>query len=135
MTTVDTRVTIIGGDPVVGEALEVLLQAAGYRTQFLSESVMDDLLGEVLPDSQLLLIAPLLSAERRKAVLKMMQDPTRPVNIPVLQLLPANGGEHLQGGRILLWPCSGEELKRAIDALLFDQGRFDRHDRDPPLSI
>jgi hypothetical protein len=122
MTTVHTKVTILGGDPVVGEALEVLLQAAGYCTRFLPESVMDELLGELLADTQLLLLAPVLSSERRKALLDMMQGPTTPVNIPVLELLPANGGQHLQGEHILLWPCSGEELKRAIDALLLDRG-------------
>lgn len=125
MSTAHTNVTIIGGGPVVGEALEILLQAAGYRTRFLPESVMDELLGELLADSQLLLVAPVLSAERRKALLEMMLDPTTPVNIPVLQLLPANGGQHLQGGRSVLWPCSREELKREIDALLLEQGRSD----------
>lgn len=121
MSTAHTKVVIIGGDPVVGEALEVLLQAAGYRTRFLPESAMDELLSEVLADSQLLLIAPVLSAERRKALLEMMLSPTTSVNIPVLELLPANGGQHLQE-HIVLWPCSGEELKRAIDALLLNQG-------------
>lgn len=109
----------------MGEALEALLQAAGYRTRFLPESVMDELLGELLADSQLLLVAPVLSAKRRKALLEMMLSPMMPVNIPVLQLLPANGGQHLQGEHIVLWPCSGEELKRAIDALLLDRGRSD----------
>jgi hypothetical protein len=123
MSTAHTRVAIIGGDPVVGEALEALLQAVGYRTRFLPESVMDELLGELLADSQLLLIAPVLSAERRKVLLEMMLSPTTPVNIPVLELLPANGGRYLQGEHIVLWPCSGEELKLAIDALLLDQGR------------
>ena len=125
MTTVHTKVTILGGDPVVGEALEILLQAAGYRPRFLPESAIDELPGELLSDSKILLIAPVLSAERRKALLEMMQDPTTPVNVPVLQLLPANGGQHLQGGRIVLWPCSGEELKRAIDALLIERGGSD----------
>ena len=125
MSTAHTKVAIIGGDPIVGEALEVLLQAAGYRTRFLPESAMDELLGELLADSQLLLIAPVLSAKRRKALLETILGPSTPVNIPVLQLLPANGGHHLQGGRFVLWPCSGGELKRAIDALLFGQGRSD----------
>jgi|SRR5829696_5822483 len=125
MTADRTRVTIIGGDPVVGEALEVLLQAAGYRTRCLPESGMDERFGELLAGSGLLLIAPVLSAERRKALLEMMQDPTTPVNVPILQLLPANGGQHLQGGRIVLWPCSGEELKQAIDALLIERGGSD----------
>jgi hypothetical protein len=125
MTTAPTKVAIIGGDPIVGEALEVLLQAAGYRTRFLPESGVDERLGELLANSHLLLVAPVLSAERRKALLEMMQDPTTPVNVPVLQLLPANGVQHLQGGRIVLWPCSGEELKQAIDALLIERGGFD----------
>lgn len=116
-----TKVAIFGGDPVIGEALEIMLQAVGYRTRFLPESVMDELLGELLADSQLLLVAPVLSAKRRKTLLEMKLSPTTPVNIPVLELLPANGGQHLQGGRTVLWPCSGEELKRAIDALLLDR--------------
>ena len=125
MPTAPTKVAIIGGDPIVGEALEVLLQAAGYRPRFLPETGMDELLmGEMFADSQLLLVAPVLSAKRRKALLEMKLSPTTPANIPVLELLPANGGRHLQE-HIVLWPCSGEELKRAIDALLFDQGRFD----------
>jgi len=116
MSTARAKVAIIGGDPVVGEALEALLQAAGYRTRFLPESAMDDLPGDLLADSQLLLIAPVLSAGHRKALLEMMLD------IPVLELLPANGGQHLPGEHTVLWPCSGEELKRAIDALLLDRG-------------
>ena len=119
MSTAHTRVTIVGGDPVVGEALEVLLHAAGYRTRFLPESVMDEP-GEMLADSQLVLIAPALSAKRRKAFLEMMLS--SPMNIPLLELLPANGGQHLQAEHSVLWPCSREELKRAIDALLGDRG-------------
>ncbi len=126
MSTAHARVAIIGGDPVVGEALEALLQAAGYRTRFLPESVIDELLGDLLADSQLLLVAPVLSARRRKALLKMMLSPTAPVNIPILELLPANGGRHLQGEHIVLWPCSGEELGRAIEALLLEEGGFDQ---------
>ena|SRR5215210_6532397 len=119
-----TKVAIVGGDPVIGEALEVMLQAVGYRTRFLPESVMDEL-GELLADSQLLLVAPALSAEGRKALLEIMLSPTMPVNIPILELLPANGGQHLQGEHIVLWPCSMEELNRAIDEVLFDQGGSD----------
>jgi hypothetical protein len=121
----EKQVTIIGGDPVVGEVLEVLLQAGGYRTRFLPESMMDELPGDLLADSQLLLVAPVLSARRRKALLEMMLSPMMPVNIPVLQLLPANGGQHHRGEHIVLWPCSGDELKLAIDALLLDRGRSD----------
>jgi hypothetical protein len=120
MSTTHTKVAIIGGDPVVGEALEVLLQTAGYRARFLSEPGADKL-GEMLADSQLLVVAPTLSVEHRKAVLEIMLSPQTPVNIPVLQLLPANGGQHLQGEHVLLWPCSTEDLRRAVDTALLAQ--------------
>jgi hypothetical protein len=117
-----TKVAIVGGDPVIGEVLEVMLQAAGYHPRFLPESVMDELLGELLADSQLLLVAPALSAEGRKALLEIMLSSTMPVNIPILEIFPANGGQHILGEHIVLWPCSMEELERAIDELLLDQG-------------
>ena len=84
---------------------------------------MIDELGELLADSQLLLIAPVLSAKRRKALLETML--TMPMNIPVLELLPADGGQEPKGEHLALWPCSGEELKRAIDSLLLDRGGSD----------
>ncbi len=119
-----TKVAIVGGDPVVGEALEALLQAAGYSTRFLPEPVMDDPT-EMLAGSQLILLAPTLSAERGEAFLEMMLSPATSVNVPVLELLPANGGRRLRARHTVLWPCSREELKQAIDALVFDQGRSD----------
>jgi hypothetical protein len=125
MSTARAKVAIVGGDPVVGDALEVLLQAAGYRTRFLPESVIGEL-GELLADSQLLVVAPVLSAECRKALVEMKLSQTMPLNVPVLELLPANGGHRLPVGDSLLWPCSGQELKDAIAALLLDQGRSGR---------
>jgi hypothetical protein len=112
------KVVIVGGDPVIGRALEVLLQAAGYHTWFLSEPVVGKL-EELLADSQLLLVAPALRTERRKALLNIVSGPSAPVKIPVLELLlPDEGEEHIQGQRGVLWPCSMEELKRAINAVL-----------------
>lgn len=104
----------------MGEALEVLLQTAGYRAQFLPEPVMDEL-GELLMDSQLLVVAPALSAERQKTFLEMMLSSATPVNIPILELLPVDGERRFLGGHVLLWPCSTKELRRAVDAALLAQ--------------
>jgi len=118
MTGARTKVIIVGGDPVIGRSLEVLLQAAGYRTLFLSEPVVGKL-GEPLADSQLLVFAPVPSAERRSARLDTMLGLAASMKIPTLELLPANGGEqHAQGEHTVVWPCSIDELKRAIDAAL-----------------
>ena len=121
MTTVHTKVTILGGDPVVGEALEVLLQAAGYDARFQPEPSAAGL-GELLKDSRLLLVAPGLSAECRKALVDMAVGPAK--KIPVLELIPADGGEavDIQGVDTTPWPCPQEELQRKIRASMLAQG-------------
>jgi hypothetical protein len=120
MSTAHTKVAIIGGDPVIGVALEILLQAAGYHTRFLSEPEADEL-GGLLADSQLLVVAPTLGAERRRALLSIVSSPATSMKIPVLELLPADAEQRLRGGNVLLWPCSTEELRLAIEAALLAQ--------------
>ncbi len=120
MSTAHTKVAIIGGDPVVGEALEALLQAAGYHARFLSEPVAGKL-GELLADYQLLVVAPTLSAERWRALLNLVPSLATSVKIPVLELLPADVEQRLRGGHVLLWPCSTEEVRLAIEAVLLAQ--------------
>jgi hypothetical protein len=115
--TVPTKVAVVGGGPIVGTALESLLVAAGYHARFLPESMMDEL-DVLLAHSELLVVAPALSAERRQALLEVVLSPPGSAKIPVLELLPANGEERRFLGGMVLWPCSVEELKRAIDALL-----------------
>ncbi len=81
--------------------------------------VMDnDGLGEVLADSRLLLVAPGLSAQSRGALTGVVISPA--TKIPVLELLPANGGEvvGIQGVGVAPWPCSVEELQRRIEVAL-----------------
>jgi len=116
MTTDQTKVVIVGGDPVVGRTLEALLQE-GYGARFLYRLAEDEL-SELLTDSQLLIIAPPLSGERRRVLQEVMFG-SAPVEIAMLELLPANGGEvPAQRGSVLFWPCSAEALKRAVDAAL-----------------
>ena len=113
---------MVGGDPIIGAALEALLESAGYHARFLPESVMDEL-GELLADSQLLVVAPDLREELRQALLRLVLSPKGSVKIAVLELLPANGEEQRFRGHAVLWPCSVEDLRRAIDATLLAQWR------------
>jgi hypothetical protein len=120
MSTARTRVAIVGEDPVIGKALEVLLQAAGYHARFLSEPEAGEL-GGLLADSQLLVVAPTLGIEHRRDLLNVVSSPATSVKIPVLELLPVDAGQRLRGGNVLLWPCSTEELRLAIGAALLAQ--------------
>jgi len=120
MTTAGARVIVVGGDPVMGRSLEALLQATGYEARFQPEPSADGL-GGLLADSHLLLIAPGVSAEIRKALVDVVMDPA--TKIAVLELLPANGGEAvgIQGADAVPWPCPLEELKQKIQKALLAQ--------------
>ena len=99
-------------------ALQALLGFAGYCAQFLREPALEEAgLGERLAESRLLIIAPDLSAEYRRALLGTMGT-ALPANVPVLELLPVNAEQPRFGGSTVHWPCSMEELGRAIAAAL-----------------
>jgi hypothetical protein len=116
-------VIVVGGEPATGRSLEALLQVAGYDAWFQPEPLTDGL-GGLLADSHLLLIAPALSVESRKALIDTAMGSA--LKIPVLELLPANKGEHdiqhdIQGVGVTPWPCSVEELQQRIRAALLVQ--------------
>jgi hypothetical protein len=115
-------VIVVGGEPATGRSLEALLQGAGHEAWFQPEPLRDGL-GELLADSCLLLVAPGLRTESREALTIAAMRPAR--KIPVLELLPANGGEAIgiQGADVAPWPCPLEELQRRIRvALLVQEG-------------
>jgi hypothetical protein len=116
MVAAPAKVAILGEDPVIGGSLEILLQADGYRARYLGKHV-GEVREELLADFRVLLVAPELSAEHRKALLDKMLSPVAPLKIPIIELLPANG-EHILLGHVVIWPCSIKALKRAIDAVL-----------------
>jgi hypothetical protein len=113
-------VAIFNGDPVIREALEVLLQAAGYRIRVLQEPVGDEL-DELLASFHLILVVPELGTERRKVLLDLVSRSAALTDTPVLEVLPEGGTPKVRGGRLVLWPCSIEELERAIDSALLSQ--------------
>jgi hypothetical protein len=112
------KITISGGDPIVGRYLEALLQAAGYRAWFLPEDRVDEV-DELFADSQLLIITPAPSSRFRKVLLDTIST-RQTAEIPILELLPVNGEHLVRGEHMLPWPCLPETLKRVIASILFD---------------
>ena len=103
----------------MGRALEVLLQGLGYDTRLIEESDTgrpEELLGGI----QLLLAAPTASTEARERFLARMRGTPGTAAIPVLTLSTAHRGELADQTGLVPWPCRLEDLKREIDAAVFN---------------
>jgi len=111
------EVAIYNGDSVVRKAVEVLLQAAGYHTRSLRETKAGDV-GELLADSRLLLVAPELRAGRRRILVDSLSSPPASAKFAILELVPEGAEPNLRGVGVVPWPCSMEQLSRAIDTAL-----------------
>ena len=111
------EVAVFDGDSVVRKAVEVLLQAAGYRVRSLCEPTVGDM-DELLVDSRLLLVAPDLSAARRRILVESLSSIPLLAEPAILELVPEGSRPELPGARVVPWPCSMEQLRRAIDAAL-----------------
>ena len=114
----------IWGDPIIGQALALLLRNSGYQTRVLRASPSGEPLS-AKEDSRLLLLTPThrLSPEQRQTLLAELRNTPGFVNIPVFELVtppeetPAGGRQDESWHRVP-WPCMLEELERRIEAVL-----------------
>jgi hypothetical protein len=109
-------VAVVSGDTIVGKALQLLLQGAGFSVRFLVGPSFDE--PGLLDEVQLLLLAPGLSPKRRDALLELINRRPLAARIPVLELLDNSGATQAEDGHFIPWPCRAEELKRQITAAL-----------------
>jgi DNA-binding response OmpR family regulator len=120
------KIAILGGDQLVGHTLERLLQSVGYDARYLNGS----LVGEPtrLPEGiGLVIFAPRIPSERRKAFLSRIRSSAATAGLPVLELTPfldevlpdAVRAEH-EGVELVAWPCHIQELEREIEAALLN---------------
>ena len=112
-------VLVLGGDAVVGRALELLLRSADCDIRFLAEPSRVE--PGLLDGFGLLLLAPGLSAGCREALLALVGVAPVAARIPVLELnSSAEGAPEVVGAGPLLvpWPCQPEDLQRRIKAAL-----------------
>lgn len=110
-------VAILARDAVSGQALELLLQSAGYNTLFIVETAVDRL-AEAFNGARLLLIAPPLSARHREDFVKGMRSVPEIAQLPVLELITVHDGTRPELEGHVLWPCRMEVLKEKIEAAL-----------------
>ena len=114
----------ICGEPVVGQALSLLLRGSGYRARFLSATSLWE--PRALQDVRLLVLTPTpkLSTEYRDALLAALRERPETAKMPILELVTTPSEERPEqetgdeSWYRVPWPCRIEELQRWIEAAL-----------------
>lgn len=110
-------VAIVGEDPLIGQALESLLQAAGYGTRFVTYPVTDESCN-VVADAHVVLLMPGLRNISRKGCLISKVSTAAATNIPILELISEPDESPSLRTRPVRWPCRLQQLRQEIDATL-----------------
>ena len=123
-------VLAIGGDPIVGHALVLLLRNSRYDVKFLAAPSLRE--PGALEGIRLLLLTPALNSRYQEALSEALEnEPDGTAKIPTLKLVASSGGGQVGGAQEELehavpWPCNTEELKQQIEAILFGGSRVDQ---------
>jgi DNA-binding response OmpR family regulator len=128
-----TKVAILSGNPMVGRALELLLERAGYEVRLLEESEAlraKDLLAGV----EVLILGRGLSSDRREIFLSALASTLETAAIPVLSLSPGSDVTSAGADRVVPWPCRMEDLAREIESALWLTGGGEPVDASPTLT-
>jgi CheY-like chemotaxis protein len=112
-------IAILGADPVVENALALLLGGAGYSTKVIEEpSASAANAEEQLQGVDLLLLTPSLREEDKEGFLRAIAATPAPEGIPALTLSTAPQDELNDLTGMVPWPTPLEDLMRAIEAAL-----------------
>ena len=109
-------IIVVGGDAVVGHALELLLRGSGYDARSEASSTFDAK-GAPL-DAELILLAPGLDELDRSTVLTSVDADHRGDDLPVVELVPATKARPREGHAFLPWPCRTQDLEREVEVAL-----------------
>jgi hypothetical protein len=79
------NITILGGNPVIGKALEALLASTDYVARFFAEYPEGD--AEPLGGAQVALVLPAPSSRHQEALIAMIRNTPSTTNLPVIELI------------------------------------------------
>ena len=105
-------VAVLGGDPVVGKAIEAVISDAGYDA-LLFTALPTNGSRHLLDGARVLLLAPGITTRERETFLKGRKTPV----VELVTILDES--QQRQGGRVT-WPAGVEEIGREIDVALLD---------------
>jgi hypothetical protein len=117
-------VAILGGNPTVGRALELILKDAGYDAQFLNGSFIYKP-AELPQKVRLVLLTPGLHSKGRERFLESMANAPANAQIPILELVTGSERARADLHSCVPWPCPMKDLKRAIDAVLLNDSEVE----------
>ncbi len=111
-------VAILGGDPVVGRTLELMLYRAGYDARFLNGSFIGR--PATMPEEVgLVILSPGLHHKGRERFLEGRENGSgAATRVPVLELVTASERERADQSGYVPWPCSVKDLELEIEAVL-----------------
>ena len=112
-----TTVAILSDNPLVGRALELLLESAGYEVRLLEEPAALRV-GDSLDGVDIVLLGRGLGDGRREDFLSALASTLETATIPVLSFSPGPKGTRAEVDRLVPWPCRIEDLAREIEAAL-----------------
>lgn len=110
-------VAILGGDPVVGRILELMLKGAGYDARFLNGAFIDRP-AELPEEIRIVILAPGLHPKGREGFLNGLESAPATAKITVLELVRASDRARDEHRGSVLWPCRIQDLKQEIEAAL-----------------
>lgn len=113
-----SEVIVIGGDIVIGQALEILLRSAERSVRFLAELSPSNL--GTLEGAKLLLLAPDSNAEHRESLMVLIRAAPDAAQIPTLELVD-NSIKAREGAGFVPWPCRIADLKERIEEVLLSR--------------
>jgi DNA-binding response OmpR family regulator len=115
------RVLVVYGDPVVGQALSLLLEGGFYTVEPMAQSVLEEpggrssLLGKEI---ELFVFAFDLDAGRSESLLRWLKSRPETANVPIIVLGTPSWSPKLDADYYVPWPIRTEELKDRIGAVL-----------------
>lgn len=111
-------IAILGGDPMVGRTLELMLDRAGYDARFLNGSFIEK--PAAMPEEVgLVILSPGLHHKGRERFLRGRENGSgAATRVPVLELISASGKGRADQSGYVPWPCPVKDLELEIEAVL-----------------
>ena len=118
--TTTTVAAILGADPMVDNALSLLLEGEGYTTRIIQEErLLLGLVDGLLEGAHIVLLTPALSNDVRDTLLNVVRGYPKTAAMPV-RMLSTTEKEVLntQTACVVPWPCRLEDLRQATETAL-----------------